>query len=78
MLTRPLALARAAAATGESDKTDTCVLYVSDTWKCVSFLSFIFTHPTEDLKFQNKYQYQITHGIRHVCIVCVHMGKFVY
>ena len=45
MLTRPVAAARAAVATGESGLIET--RHVSATWKCDS-LSFIFTHPPED------------------------------
>ena len=47
MLTRPVAAARAAVATGASGYIDT--RHVSDTWKFGS-LSFIFTHPPEDKK----------------------------
>ena len=44
MLTRPVAAARAAVATGASGYIET---HVSDTWKC-GCLSFIFTHPPGD------------------------------
>ena len=47
MLTRPVAAARAAVATGASGEIET---HVYDTWKCGS-LRFVFTHPPEDFFF---------------------------
>ena len=51
MLMRPVALARAAVASGASGETET--RHVSDTWKCGS-LDYIFTHPPEDGKEKEK------------------------
>ena len=48
MLTRPVAAARAAVATGASGYID-----ASDTWKCGSS-SFTFIHPPEDKKTPNQ------------------------
>ena len=51
MLTRNVPAARATVATGASGKIYTDV--VSDTWKCGS-LSFIITHPPEDIMYEIK------------------------
>ena len=51
MFTSPVAAARAVVATGTGAKSEHDI--VCDTWKCGS-LSFIFTHPPEDLKKKKK------------------------